>query len=551
MRTLRSALMKALLPGGILLAAAGGAWATDLPPGGSLEPIPTASLPAGAVEEQVISRDFDISWTQIPFVRHVTGTITQRVYRLPDDTLIFRYFVSNDSTSEGGITQIDVRDFSDGPVFTTDVTHASSFICLNCEYADRAIRDIYGSSISFQYDLGIATGYNTRTLSIQTDATSYRVSSCGRFFFGSGRVTVRSGSHYQTLCGFAAPVIDSSPPIVEITAPSQFSCNCNPIVISGRAYDPNGFDQYVLEYSAGPNGPWTSIGTFTTPVSTAGPLASWNTTGVPENEYFVRLTATNTAGLTSSVTTVIYVNQVFNSLSLRSPDDVGGQPPLLGGSICFDGTVWDLCGSTYTLMYRSLPGGVFAHVDPANPVRPGEISQESLGYWQTNSGPTAVPDGLYQVRVQGTDSCGITASVTQDIRVDNTPPVAVISSPVSCSSVSGLVAVNGVVADANLSGWALQYTGGNTHTWVTIASGNGYVNGLLGNWNTAGLPPCCYALRLLASDRSAINCGSTTNQAEYLITVDLGSGCRADFNGDNVVNSQDYFDFLTAFFSGC
>jgi hypothetical protein len=26
---------------------------------------------------------------------------------------------------------------------------------------------------------------------------------------------------------------------------------------------------------------------------------------------------------------------------------------------------------------------------------------------------------------------------------------------------------------------------------------------------------------------------------------------NADFNGDNVTNSQDFFDFLTAFFAGC
>ena len=29
-----------------------------------------------------------------------------------------------------------------------------------------------------------------------------------------------------------------------------------------------------------------------------------------------------------------------------------------------------------------------------------------------------------------------------------------------------------------------------------------------------------------------------------------GPGCRADFNSDGAANSQDFFDYLTAFFAG-
>jgi probable HAF family extracellular repeat protein len=36
----------------------------------------------------------------------------------------------------------------------------------------------------------------------------------------------------------------------------------------------------------------------------------------------------------------------------------------------------------------------------------------------------------------------------------------------------------------------------------------------------------------------------------FMVRLDAAP-CRADFNGDNVVNSQDFFDFLVAFFAGC
>ncbi|MGE3109670.1 MAG: hypothetical protein AB7G11_08300 [Phycisphaerales bacterium] len=524
--------------------------ATDLPPGGTLEPIPVMSLPAGAVLERTISQDYDISWVVFPnpIPRHVTGTVTQSIYRLTDNTLLFYYNVTNDSTSQGGIATIGIRDFSDSTTFSTDVSLLNSLVCFNCESADRAVRDIFGSGISFEYDLGIATGYHSRPLVVRTDATSYAVSICGgRFGFGTGRVVVSTGSHQVTLCGFASPVTDATPPIVSITAPSPLANNCNPVMISGTAYDPQGFDQYVLEYATSPNGPWTQISSSTDPVNPAGPLGAWNTGALASGYYFVRLTASNTTALTTSVTSVVYVDRSAPSVEVRSPQ-TSNIP--LGGSVCFDGTVWDTGGSTYTIQYRSLPSGVFAHVNPGTPTYAGQIINDGLGSWTTRSGPAAVADGSYEVRVSGTDACGLSASVTRQIIVDNTAPIGVIASPAPCTVVRGSVNVIGTIADANLASWALQYTGGDASGWVTIASGNNPVNNaVIAAWNTSGLRSCAYTLRLLVGDRSSVNCGSTNNQAEYLTSVFVG--CPADFNHDDSVNSQDYFDFLTAFFSPC
>ncbi|MBC7771060.1 MAG: hypothetical protein H7210_01065 [Pyrinomonadaceae bacterium] len=521
------------------------ALASDVSPGETLEPIPLASLPSGSVLEGTYSRDFDISWTvsqPFPIVRHVTGAITQNVYRTPSNTLVFRYYVSNDSDSDGAITRVSMTNFSD---FSTDVTLTSN-ICFNCENADRAYRDIFGTGVALEYDLGIATGYNSRPCYVRTNASSFRVSN-GRFVVvGAGRVTVTSGTHSQSLYGFAYPVVDSTPPIASITSPTQVANSCNPVVITGRAYDTAGFDQYTVEYATNANGPWTEITSSTTPHNTDSTLATWNTTSVTEGYYLLRLTAVNTSELSTSVTTVVYVDKAMSPVLLRAPNTGN----ILGGLVCFDGTIWDTGGSTYTIRYRALPSGVFAHVVPASTTYPGQIITDGLGSWNTSSGPTAVPDGSYQVRVVGTDGCGYTSTVTRDITVDNTAPIAFITSPIVCSSVRGVVAITGTIADTHLNQWTLQYTGGDVHTWTTIASGNNPVtNGVIANWDTSRLRSCAYTFRLIASDSSGISCSGYTNSTEFTQTVFVG--CAADFNHDDFVNSQDFFDFLSVFFAPC
>jgi len=519
--------------------------ATDLPPGGTLDPVPTSSLPSGSVLEGTYTRDFDIAYTvsqPFPQVRHVTGTITQNVYRLTDNSLLFRYYVSNDSSSDGAVTRVAASNFSD---FSTDVT-LSSNICINCTSADRATRDIFGTGISLEYDLGIATGFNSRPCYVRTDATSYRVSNGRYVIIGAGRVTVASGSHSVSLYGFAYPVIDSTPPVVSITSPSQVANSCNPVTITGTAYDTAGFDSYTVEYAVNANGPWTLITTSTTQRSTNSTLATWNTTSVTEGYYLLRLTAVNSSELSNSVTTVVYVDKAMSPVVLRAPSTGN----ILGGLVCFDGTVWDSGGSTYTIAYRSLPSGVFANVVPATPTYPGQIVTDGLGSWNTASGPTAVPDGNYQVRVVATDACGNTSTQTRDITVDNTVPIAFITGPIVCSSVRGTVPITGTIADAHLAGWSLQYCGGDAHTWTTIASGtNPVTNSVIANWDTSRLRSCAYSLRLIAWDSSGISCSGYTNSTEFLQSVFVG--CPADFNHDNFVNSQDFFDFLSAFFTPC
>jgi hypothetical protein len=178
------------------------------------------------------------------------------------------------------------------------------------------------------------------------------------------------------------------------------------------------------------------------------------------------------------------------------------------------------------------------------------VINDPLATWNTASGPTSVPDGDYEVRLQGMTVCGDTATVVHTITVDNTSPTATITSPTPCDYVTGLVNVIGTADDANLNGWTLQYTGGGTSSWTTISSGNApVINGLLGRWDTAALPSCAYTLRLVVTDIANVNCSGDPQQTIYQVSVNVG--CAEDIDGDGDVDLADLATLLGVYGTTC
>jgi subtilisin-like proprotein convertase family protein len=138
-------------------------------------------------------------------------------------------------------------------------------------------------------------------------------------------------------------------PVATISMPSAFASACNPTTIIGTANDPDGaLTSYTVEFASNPQGPWATIGGGTAAVVN-GALAVWNTvaTGATEGFKFVRLTATNEIGLSSSFVTILYVDQGFNGINVRTPT----AGAILGGTVCPDGSITD-----YSFALTSPPG---------------------------------------------------------------------------------------------------------------------------------------------------------------------------------------------------
>ncbi len=320
---------------------------------------------------------------------------------------------------------------------------------------------------------------------------------------------------------------DATAPDAEITSPGAFGCGCNPVEIIGTANDSAGAS-YVLEYRPADGGDWSFISSSTTPVVN-GVLANWDTTGLPENWYLLRLTVENACGLVSTAVNIVRVSKQFDSLDLRSPTDGA----ILGGTVCFDGTVWDgSCFDRYTVEYQPAGGGPFSPVDPGNPQYFVAVTNDPFASWQTID--LGIADGDYNIRVRAIEDCSNVAEEFVEVTIDNTAPTAIITEPFNCDYVDGVVEFSGTADDANLASWSLQYTGGDAHDWVTIASDTlPVVNGALGSWDTSDLPACAYTIRLVVTDRAIINCnGAIRHRSEYEVSLNVGICGDCDLDKD-------------------
>lgn len=504
----------ALVVAALAAATSSGHAQLSLPAGGSVTP-PGVSYPATIVYDTLVPVEIRNSAGALLY----QGKLQDRVTRNAAGVLEFRSQLRDVTPSLNGIaTSIDRLNMAP---YTTSVSFdPTSPGTVSPILASRTAAP--GTTVKWRYPSTAPSSATTKFATITTSATSFNTR-------GVAVVTLQTGDSV-ILTGIAQPGAGS--PRASITGPAPLSCDCNPITITGTADAEGSMASYTLEYSTSPTGPWTTIVTSTTPV-TGGTLASWNTTGIPTGNYFVRLRVTNTEGTSESAVTHLHVDSSPPGIALRSP--LPNQ--LVGGVICLDGTVDDdACFSNYRIAYQR-PGGVKTYVSTST----SEVFNDPLG--SINAG--GFTDGPCTIFVEAVDTCGQASALTRNVVIDNTRPVALIDSPINCDTVRGLVEIRGTAFDANISAWSLSVTGGPYNSYVPIASGSGNItNGVLGVWDASALPACGYTLRLRVDDRSAVNC-SGNNATEYYVSVEVGDPfCGGDVNHDGGVDASDVDAFF-------
>ncbi|MBI2133295.1 S8 family serine peptidase [Candidatus Woesearchaeota archaeon] len=182
------------------------------------------------------------------------------------------------------------------------------------------------------------------------------------------------------------------------------------IDVNGTAFASN-FTDYTLEYAPGNNPQtWATIIQSSMPVIN-GKLGSWNTLGLVEGSYTLRLTVRNSLGEANNKTRNVEVNNVFITTP-SAQDIISGQDDLE-----IKGTVIGNSFENYKIEYGSGTAPISWSTNGIILANNGlnQKSNELLATWNTN---TAQTEGVYTLRLTVQYSGGRTTSKTATAYVD-------------------------------------------------------------------------------------------------------------------------------------
>jgi len=315
-------------------------------------------------------------------------------------------------------------------------------------------------------------------------------------------------------------------PAATLTGPAEGSCVCNTVTVTGSA---TGITLYVVDRAPDDTGPWTAISSSTAPVQ-GGTLATWNTVGLADGTYILRLRAFG--AMQGQVTTR------WNTVTVdRTPPEAEfGDPPafgVVGGLVTVSGRATDLCLREYRIGAALTGSGSLTPIDPSTPVYTRAVEGGALGVWDTRA---FAADGLHDVLLSVLDVCGRETARLRRVSVDNTAPVVALDVPGSGSPLCPPVMVNGLVNDEHLAQWVLEAQGPGNGGWQAIASGGSPVSGTLASWSPT--TPGTHLLRLRARDAAVVDgVADSGNRSEVLRAVTIG--IAGDINGDGIVDGAD------------
>jgi hypothetical protein len=224
--------------------------------------------------------------------------------------------------------------------------------------------------------------------------------------------------------------VDNTSPAGSLTSPAGGATVGGPSVTLSGSYSDAGSGIASVRYELRPTGggSWATIAT-----STSAPFgATWDATTVASGSYDLQPVLTDRAGNTFTGTMrTITVDVSAPTVALANPGAT------ISGSVTLNATVTG-SGATQVSFATSPAGGASW----------SSVGTDTSAPWSATFNTSLLPDGVYDIRATVSDSLGNTSFDTvTSIRVDNTAPRVVSSTPVEGSTVSSANAIGLVTSE--------------------------------------------------------------------------------------------------------
>ena len=260
--------------------------------------------------------------------------------------------------------------------------------------------------------------------------TSFNTSALADGLYDFRAIATDATGHTGTSPIRANVRIDNTSPAGSLTSPAGGSTVGGPSVTLSGSYSDAGSGIASVHYELRPTGggSWTTIAT-----STSAPFsATWDATTVASGSYDLQPVLTDRAGNTfTGATRTITVDVSAPTVVLANPGAT------ISGSVTLNATVTG-SGATQVAFAASPAGGASWT----------SVGTDTTAPWSATFNTSLLPDGVYDIRATVSDSLGNTAFDTvTSIRVDNTAPRVVSSTPPEGSTVTSANAIGLVTSE--------------------------------------------------------------------------------------------------------
>ena len=214
---------------------------------------------------------------------------------LPDPDLGITKTVSADLARPGQVLTYTLQYVNDGPAMADVVTVTDQLpagvLTISTAASPAWITETFASGV-YTWTFGsvptATVGYITVTVQLSGSPADGAVLTNTAEITAAGDVTLANNT------AWAMTTVDALTPTAVITSPAMGAWVQGSLPITGTAYDAH-LERYVVDRRPAGGGSWTPIHISTTAVMD-DLLATWDTAGVDDGSYVIRLTVTDTVG---------------------------------------------------------------------------------------------------------------------------------------------------------------------------------------------------------------------------------------------------------------